>query len=188
VLLVSRALLCPITLYFVVKSQFPLALNLFVIATLTQIIAYRLARPLKEPARWIVPDAFCDRLYCLSLFSTFMAFGACPSWFMGLCMTVALLKFSGLLFLRFVKSGNVALAPIAAGRWNSILQLGWIGLTLLAATFQGGLTSSHPLFRILALFGYAGLAAFQISVFFGYFSKYRVQIVPAFVPLLVARD
>src|SRR5688572_9854124 len=89
VLTISRLLLCPLIVFFFLRGKYLPGLGLFLLACVTDFLDGYLARRFG----WQSPfgsalDPIADKVFTLSFFTLLMVLGSCPSWFLGLWISV----------------------------------------------------------------------------------------------------
>lgn len=185
---VLRVLLCPAIAYLVVQHAWFLAFALFIGAAATDFLdGYFARRFAANSTSGRILDPVCDKIYVLSLFSLLMVEGVCPPWFLGLLISVSLLLGSGYLFLKLPRRFNFdSFVPTTFAKWNSGLQQIWIGLLLLDLGVRGN-TSHSTLESALQILVYLALAGMQTAVFFRYFQRFRIFVIPEIRALLTPR-
>jgi len=99
------------------------------------------------------------KILVLSLFTFLMARGACPAWFLGFLIAVALLQGFGFLIMK----NRHLFVTLRISHINAAVQFAWLFLLSLDVT--------HPQFQLPAAFvllGYCFLTSLQVLVFFRY--------------------
>lgn len=172
-LTLSRALLCPVIITLFLRSKFSLALILFFLACLSDLLDGYVARKFGATSKLGgVLDPLCDKLFTGTFFSLLMIMGACPSWFLGLYFSVNVLQLLGLALLKFPGNNEPeTLSPLRSGKLNTAFQMIWMFL-LLADLSARNFTAPSP----IVMLGYAFLGSMQILVFFRYFFHFRVRL------------
>jgi cardiolipin synthase len=178
-LTISRLLLCPVIVYLFLGGKYLPGLALFMVACITDFLDGYLARrfALESPLGAVL-DPVADKVFALSFFSLLMVLGSCPSWFLGLWISVNLLQCVGYGLIRWNHHGEFLVKSIRAAKWNTAIQFGWIGIVF--ADFFVRYRFPHN-FRFSLAFhvtGYVLLAGCQILVFFRYTQHYRNHLLP----------
>jgi len=181
-LTIVRLALCPLILFLVVKSKISLAMELFALACATDYLDGFFARRLdaRTPLGEIL-DPISDKIFTLAFFTLLMTLGTCPSWFLGLLITVTIFQGAGLLVVKVSRADAAfSLGALSIGKWNTTLQFIWIAISLIDKLAIHRSAESSVALRLVSQFGYLGLATMQIAVFFQYFYRYQSEIAPHF--------
>lgn len=177
-LTITRILLCPAVLVLLFSHRFITAFSLFLAAALTDMLDGFLARRLNAASLLgSFLDPIADKFLLLSFQSALMVLQLCSPWFVALSIAILLLQFLGLVFFHSPKpSSSSNFSPLWAGKWNTCLQLLWVGyLLLVLAIYQG---KFPPFLLLIHPVAYSVLAACQVGVFLIYFFHYRVHLTP----------
>jgi len=167
------------------QAKLEAALALFIAAALTDALDGYLAR------RWnavsglgAILDPICDRIFTLALFSALMAHGACPRWFLALLITVNIFLLLGASVLRLWPARRPPLTPARLSKWNTLLQMAWIGLVLLDGCGRKALPGKHLTGVMFP--AHLILGALQIATLFTYWQRYHHRFLPQLRSLLPA--
>ncbi len=188
-LTLTRIALCPIIIHYLVNTKYSTAFILFSVAALTDGLDGYAARKLHATtALGSILDPLSDKVYLISLFITLMFLGNCPFWFLGLVISVTLLQGIGFFVIHLPKNPmGVQLTPLKIGKWNTTLQLFWIGCMILDFSVKKSSALLSPGFVSWPEFiVYVVLAVFQLGVILQYFFHHRLHLAPeikAFFPI-----
>ncbi len=126
-------------------------------------------------------DPFADRFFCACGFVSLMILGRCPSWFVALLVSVAILQNAGYVALRLTRTRqSLSLQAIGISKWNMALQCIWIALEFGFQAYEFPVGRYLNTERAIYLF----LAGVQMTVFFQYFQRYKNLLIPHFRALL----
>ena len=173
-----RLVLCPIIAYFVLHSEFVIALVLFIFACLTDYFDGYLARKLNSvTALGRLLDPIADKVITFTFFTILMSKGICPPWFLGLVITVNLLQSLGYCILYWSQEHRKTIyEPLKISKVNAALQFFWIGVLILDLLLQAASPANLPIGSWVRLLSYVSLSMLQITVFFTYFFHYRQHL------------
>ncbi|MBI4403547.1 MAG: CDP-alcohol phosphatidyltransferase family protein [Deltaproteobacteria bacterium] len=182
VLTVIRVLSCPIILMLFLRSKNTAGFAVFLGASLTDLFDGLIARHWRVCSRTgALLDALCDKLYSLSLFSLLMMLNLCPAWFLGFMIAASLSQGIGCLLLHWTKlAGQDTYVHFSIGKWNTAIQLVWIGVMLLHPLASSDSAEWSALHRAVVSGGYIALAFLQVAAFFRYFLHFRNQLIPVY--------
>lgn len=143
------------------RGHFATALGVYALAL---IVAW-LGRP--ETSLWVAQETFpraiqagCRRTFLLLILTTLNALGSCPTWFLGLMISVTLMQWTVYLVIRPSRLSPPLLPEISL--WNRVAQAAipaiFLADSLLIQRFPGNFRFSET----FHLAGYAFLASLQV--------------------------
>lgn len=173
----TRILLCPFILSCLISQKFALALGLFIASVSTDMLDGFIARRFGAASTLgSYLDPIADKLTILGCYTALMFLGLCPAWYVGLYIAVVLLLSVGLLFFHSPNAENSHFSPLWIGKWNTALQLSWVGYLIFIMVINKGVISNFLSIANPIVFTF--LCTLQVGVFLGYFFHYRVHLTP----------
>lgn len=179
-LTLSRLGLCPLIVWCQLTQQYGLGMALFVLAGISDYLDGFVARRYGlESELGAFLDPVCDKLLALCFFTFLMTGGLCPPWFLGLLLAIVLLQSIGFLLVQFAQTTlKPTVRPLEAGKWNTMLQFGWIGILMIDILLRRHFPRNFHYSPVFHFTGYVALAFFQLGVFIRYFQRYRRYLLP----------
>jgi len=134
---IARLCVVPLSVWLVLRHDFPVAFWLFVAAGISDAVDGWLARRGAASALGAILDPLADKALLVSMFVTLGAIGALPDWLAILVVFRDVLIVGGVLAL-YVLGQKVAIRPLPISKLNTVTQI-----LLIAATLGFGAFAIH---------------------------------------------
>ena len=145
-----RILLVPFYIVALLYHRFELALGIFVVASVTDLLDGMAARMRKQFTRFgEVLDPAADKLLLMSSFVVLAIFGWVPSWLAVAVLSRDIIVLCGTLLL-YLTTGVLTIAVTFLGKLTTVLQVFQLAYILLIVNLSG--EAQSPLVLNLAVF------------------------------------
>ena len=154
---------------------------MFALAGYTDYLDGKLARKYQwETPSGQILDPLCDKLFALIFFTLLLLLDACPNWFLGFFITVALFQSFGFMVLKFVRGLSLSqLYPLPMGKINLGIQFLWIGVILIDIYLRNSFPRNFHFSPLFYNLGYGLVATCHLVTFFRYFFYHHTRLIPS---------
>jgi cardiolipin synthase len=128
----TRILLTPIFIIFLIQGQYPKALGVFLLAGVSDLADGLIARTWQQKSRLgSYLDPLADKLLMAASFITLSIYQQIPAWLTVMVLSRDVVLALGVLLFR-LSDYPLVIRPSLAGKWTTTLQLATIFLVLLS--------------------------------------------------------